>query len=139
MDPQVGRDHTRHNQDPGILTSPESSRQQRSPEIRRTMPRERYGEPKNELFMMCYTGLLHCAQQPTAALMQSFDSKSPVGDMSLHMFRAGPSLAYSYIIRSLSHIPLYLLHNPRGFREINFDLTLDEVLCARGAITKGRM
>lgn len=94
---------------------------------------------KNELFMMCYTGLLHCAQQPTAALMQSFDSKSPVGDMSLHMFRAGPSLAYSYIIRSLSHIPLYLLHNPRGFREINFDLTLDEVLCARGAITKGRM
>ena len=94
---------------------------------------------KYEVFMICYTGLLHCAQKPTTEPMRSFGNRSPIGDVSLHMFQNGPSLAYAYIIRTLSHIPRYLLQDPRGFREINFDLRLDEVLCARGAITKGRV
>ncbi|CAF9932642.1 hypothetical protein IMSHALPRED_008950 [Imshaugia aleurites] len=93
----------------------------------------------SELFMACYTGLLHCAQQPTTALMQSFGNRSPIGGVSLHLFRYGPSLSYAYIIRALSHIPRYLLQDPRGFREVNFDLWLDGVLCARGAVTKGRV
>ncbi|KAL9132757.1 MAG: hypothetical protein Q9175_006066 [Cornicularia normoerica] len=94
---------------------------------------------KYEVFMICYTGLLHCAQKPTTEPMQAFGNRSPIGDVSLHLFRYGPSLAYAYVIRTLSHIPRYLLRDPLGFREINFDLELDEVLCARGAITKGRV
>lgn len=97
---------------------------------------------KTELFMACYTGLLHCAQYPAAAPMQPFGIASPVGDVALHIVRAaggGPGLAYSYLIRALSHLPLYLLQDPRGFREINFDMSLDGVLAAKGAITKGRV
>ena len=94
---------------------------------------------KYEIFMVCYTGLLHCAQKPTAVPMQSFGNRSPIGDVSLHVYQYGPSIAYAYIIRTLSHIPLYLFRDARGFREINFDLELDKVLCARGAITKGRV
>ena len=94
---------------------------------------------KYEIFMVCYTGLLHCAQKPTAAPMQSFGNRSPIGGVFVHMYPNGPSLAYAYIIRTLSHIPLFLFQDPRGFREINFDLQLDEVLCAKGAITKGRV
>ena len=94
---------------------------------------------KFEVYMICYTGLSHCAQKPTTARMQSFDSRSPIGDVTLHLYQYGPSLAYSYIIQALTHIPLYLLQDPRGLREINFDMELDQVRCARGAITKGRM
>ncbi len=94
---------------------------------------------KYEIFMVCYTGLLHCAQKPTAVPMQAFGNRSPIGGVSLHVYPYGPSLAYAYIIRTLSHIPLFLLQDPRGFREVNFDLQLDEVLCAKGAITKGRV
>lgn len=91
-----------------------------------------------EMFMICYTGLLHCAQQPTTALMQTFGNRSPIGDVTLHIFQYGPSLEYAYIIRALTHIPRYLLQDPLGLREINFDILLDQLLCARGAITKGR-
>lgn len=93
---------------------------------------------KYEVFMACYSGLLYCAWKPTTAPMRDFGYISPIGDVSLYLFQYGPSLAYAYITRSLSHIPRYLLEDPLGFREISFDVKLDEVLCARGAITKGR-
>lgn len=93
---------------------------------------------KYEAFMACYTGLLYCARQPTTSPMQSFGFRSPIGDVSIYLFQYGPSLAYAYIIRTLSHIPRYLLEDPLGFQEINFNLELDDVVCARGAITKGR-
>lgn len=71
--------------------------------------------------------------------MQPFGNLSPVGDTSLHMFSYGPSLEYAYVIRTLAHIPRYLLGDQGGLREVNFDLLLDGVVCARGAITKGRV
>lgn len=55
------------------------------------------------------------------------------------MFQYGPSLEYAYVVRTLSHIPRYLLRDRGGLREVNFDLLLDGVVCARGAITKGRV
>lgn len=70
--------------------------------------------------------------------MQSFNTKSPIDDVSLHLFKYGPGLAYGLIIRALSHIPLYLIKDPRGFREVNFEMALDGVLSAKGAITKER-
>ena len=99
------------------------------------------GKPltKYEGFMICYTGLLYCAQQPTTQPIRSFDTRSPIGDVSLHMYPFGPGLTYAYIIRTLTHIPLYLLRDPLGFREVNFELVLDGAVCARGAITKGRV
>ena len=93
---------------------------------------------KYEIFMVCYTGLLYCARKPTTASLQDFGDTSPIGDVSLHLFQYGPSLAYAYIIRTLSQIPRYLLEHPLGFREIHFELKFGGVLSARGAITKGR-
>lgn len=93
-----------------------------------------------EVFMLCYTALLHCAQTATTEPIQSFGIRSPIGDdVALEMFRHGPSLAYTYVIQALSYIPGSLLQDPLGFREIVFDLDLDGALCARGAITKGRV
>ena len=99
------------------------------------------GKPltKYEIFMVCYTGLLYCARKPTTAALQDFGDTSPIGDVSLHLFQYGPSIAYAYIIRTSSHIPRFLLVDPLGFREISFELKLANVLCARGAITKGRV
>ena len=94
---------------------------------------------KYEVFMACYTGLLVCARKPTTAPMQSFGMRSPIGGVSIYLLKDGPNLEYAYIIRTLTHIPRYLLEDPLGFQEINFNLELDDVVCARGAITKGRV
>ena len=55
------------------------------------------------------------------------------------MFKYGPSLEYGYVIRTLSHIPRYLLRDRGELTEVNFDLVLDGGGCARGAISKGRV
>ena len=99
------------------------------------------GKPltKVQVFMVCYTGLLHCAQKPATATMREIGLKSPIDDVSLNVYPRGPSLAYSYIIRTLANMPAFLFQDPLGFREVNFDMELDGQSRARGAITQGRI
>lgn len=83
-------DNTASRAEPPILTKPNISNQSLL-DSQLVVEIESFTDSKPltkyEVFMICYTGLLYCAQMPTEVTMQSFNTKSPIDDVSLHLYK----------------------------------------------------
>jgi len=90
-----------------------------------------------DVFLVCYAAMIHLSLAKPEARMEDTESKSPLSNVVIHMFRWGPGAKVYQAIQLMIYLPRWMLDSPQGFREITFNLRVDGRTVIQGTINKG--